>query len=52
MEDSFPPLLAARKAVGDERVHEVYLGFLEEVNEADDGGFSFRGEYLLSTVDL
>jgi SAM-dependent methyltransferase len=52
MEDSFPPLVAARKAVGDERVHEVYLGYLEEVNEADDGGFRFRGEYLLSTVDL
>jgi len=52
MEDSFPPLLAARKAVGDERVHEVYLGFLEEVNEATDGGFRFRGEYLLSVVDV
>jgi SAM-dependent methyltransferase len=51
MEDSFPPLLAARKAVGDERVHEVYLDFLEGVNEADDGGFSFRGEYLVAVVD-
>ena len=52
MEDSFPPLVAARKQVGDERVHETYLGFLEAVNEAGDGGFSFRGEYLISTVDL
>jgi len=52
MEDSFPPLLAARKAVGDDRVHEVYLDFLEEVNEADDGGFSFRGEYLVAVVDV
>ena len=51
MEDSFPPLVAARKAVGDDRVHEVYLGFLEEVNEAADGGFRFRGEYLLSVVE-
>jgi hypothetical protein len=52
MMDSFPPLVAARKAVGDERVQEVYLGFLEDANEAGDGGFSFRGEYLLSTVDV
>jgi ubiquinone/menaquinone biosynthesis C-methylase UbiE len=52
MEDSFPPLLAARKAVGDDRVHEVYLDFLEEVNEADDGGFRFRGEYLISVEEV
>src|SRR3954454_16735976 len=52
MEDSFPPLVAARKQVGDERVHETYLGFLEAANEAGDAGFSFRGEYLISTVDL
>jgi SAM-dependent methyltransferase len=52
MEDSFPPLVAARKAVGDDRVHEVYLGFLEEVNEADDGGFRFAGEYLVSVIDV
>ena len=50
MEDSFPPLLAARERVGDELVHDTYVGWLEEVNEADDGGFRFRGEYLLSTV--
>ena len=52
MEDSFPPLVAARAAVGDDRVHEVYLAFLEDANEAGDGGFSFRGEYLLSVVDV
>jgi SAM-dependent methyltransferase len=52
MEDSFPPLVAARKRAGDEPVHDTYLGFLEEVNEADDGGFRFRGEYLLSVVDV
>jgi len=51
MEDSFPPLVAARQRVGDETVHEAYVAFLEEVNEAGDGGFSFRGEYLLSTLD-
>jgi SAM-dependent methyltransferase len=51
MEDSFPPLLAARKLVGDELVHDTYLGFLEEANEADDGGFRFRGEYLISVID-
>jgi hypothetical protein len=33
-------------------VHDAYLGFLEQVNEADDGGFRFRGEYLLSTIDV
>jgi SAM-dependent methyltransferase len=52
MEDSFPPLVAARKAVGDEPVHDTYLRFLEEVNEAEDGGFRFRGEYLLSIVEI
>jgi ubiquinone/menaquinone biosynthesis C-methylase UbiE len=52
MEDSFPPLVAARKAVGDDKVHETYLAFLEEVNEAGDGGFRFSGEYLLSVVDV
>jgi SAM-dependent methyltransferase len=52
MEDSFPPLVAARKAVGDDRVHEVYMDFLEDANEATDGGFSFRGEYLVSTLDV
>jgi ubiquinone/menaquinone biosynthesis C-methylase UbiE len=52
MEDSFPPLLAARERVGDQQVHDTYVGWLEEVNEADDGGFRFRGEYLISVVDV
>src|SRR5919112_5188014 len=52
MEDSFPPLVAARQRVGHEPVHEAYLGYLEEANEADDGSFRFRGEYLLSTLDV
>ena len=33
-------------------VHDAYLAFLEEANEADDGGFRFRGEYLISVVDV
>jgi SAM-dependent methyltransferase len=52
MENSFPPLVAARARVGDQPVHEAYLSFLEGVNEAGDGGFRFRGEYLISIVDL
>jgi SAM-dependent methyltransferase len=52
MENSFPPLVAARARVGDEVLHEAYLDFLESVDEAADGGFSFRGEYLLSTVEI
>jgi len=52
MEDSFPPLVAARARAGDEAVHEAYVSWLEEVNEADDGGFRFRGDYLLSTLNV
>lgn len=52
MMDSFPPLVAARKAVGDDKVNEAYVGFLEEVNEAGDDGFSFKGEYLISVVEV
>jgi ubiquinone/menaquinone biosynthesis C-methylase UbiE len=52
MEDSFPPLLAARERVGDDAVHDLYLSWLEKVNEADDGGFRFNGEYLIATVDV
>ena len=36
METSFGPLIAAREAVGDV-LHETYLRFLNDVNEADDG---------------
>jgi hypothetical protein len=31
-------------------VHETYLGFLNDVNEADDGTMRFLGEYLLSVT--
>ena len=49
METSFGPLIAAREAVGDV-LHETYLSFLNDVNEADDGTMRFRGEYLVSVV--
>jgi SAM-dependent methyltransferase len=49
MENSFGPLIAAREAVG-EAVHEAYLGYLRDVNEADDGSLRFSGEYLVSVV--
>lgn len=47
MEQSFPPLLAARDQLGGV-VHETYLGYLNDVNEADDGTIRFRGEYLVA----
>jgi SAM-dependent methyltransferase len=50
MESSAPPLVAAREREGHELVHSTYLDFLEWVNDADDGGFRFRGEYLLSVA--
>jgi ubiquinone/menaquinone biosynthesis C-methylase UbiE len=50
MENSFGPLLAARAQLGDEIVHETYLNWLHENNEADDGTMRFRGEYLLSVA--
>jgi ubiquinone/menaquinone biosynthesis C-methylase UbiE len=50
MENSFGPLIAARAQLGDEVVHETYLGWAREVNEADDGTMRFGGEYLVSVV--
>jgi SAM-dependent methyltransferase len=49
MENSFGPLINARELVGD-AVHEAYLRYLHEANEADDGTLRFRGEYLVSVV--
>jgi ubiquinone/menaquinone biosynthesis C-methylase UbiE len=49
MENSFGPLIAAREQVGD-LLHETYLGYLNDANEADDGTLRFRGEYLISVV--
>ena len=31
-------------------VHQTYLGYLHDVNEADDGTMRFRGEYLVSVA--
>jgi SAM-dependent methyltransferase len=49
MENSFGPLINAREQVGD-AVHEAYLGYLKDANEADDGTLRFSGEYLVSVV--
>jgi ubiquinone/menaquinone biosynthesis C-methylase UbiE len=51
MEESFGPLIAAREAVG-ERLHEAYLDYLQQANEADDGTMRFRGEYLIAVVPV
>jgi ubiquinone/menaquinone biosynthesis C-methylase UbiE len=51
MEESFGPLIAARRQVGD-RLHEAYVEYLTRVNEADDGSLRFRGEYLLAVVQV
>jgi SAM-dependent methyltransferase len=50
MENSFGPLINARELVGD-GLHEAYLGYLQEANEADDGTMRFSGEYLVSVVE-
>jgi ubiquinone/menaquinone biosynthesis C-methylase UbiE len=50
MLNSFGPMIAARKALGDELVHETYLDWVNEINEADDGTVRFSGEYLLSVA--
>jgi SAM-dependent methyltransferase len=46
----FPPLVALRADVGDELVRETYLGWVEDVNEADDGTLRYRGEYLVAVT--
>jgi SAM-dependent methyltransferase len=48
MENSFGPLINAREQLGEDVVHETYLGYLNDVNEADDGTLRFLGEYLVS----
>ncbi|MEA2455207.1 MAG: hypothetical protein QOI45_1469 [Thermoleophilaceae bacterium] len=50
MENSFGPLVAAREQLGDGVVHEAYVRWINEVNEADDGTMRFGGEYLVSTA--
>jgi len=46
----FPPLIAVRAQLGDELVRETYLGWVNDVNEADDGTLRYRGEYLVSVT--
>jgi SAM-dependent methyltransferase len=50
MENSFGPLINAREQLGHDEVHETYLGYLNDVNEADDGSMRFSGEYLVSVA--
>ena len=50
MENSFGPLINAREQLGGDLVHETYLGYLNDVNEADDGTLRFLGEYLVSVA--
>jgi SAM-dependent methyltransferase len=52
MENSFGPLINAREQLGDDVVHEAYLGYLNDANERDDGTMRFEGEYLVSVVDV
>jgi len=46
----FPPLIALRAQLGDELGRETYLGWVNDVNEADDGTLRYRGEYLVSVT--
>jgi hypothetical protein len=50
MENSFGPMIAARAQLGDDIVHETVLGWINAVNEADDGTVRFSGEYLVSVA--
>jgi SAM-dependent methyltransferase len=52
MLDSSGPLLNAREmlAAREDELDEAFRAYLEDENEADDGTFRFRGEYLLSVV--
>ena len=52
METSFPPLIAARAELGDALVHETFLGWVNDANEAVDGSLSYRGEYLVALVGM
>jgi ubiquinone/menaquinone biosynthesis C-methylase UbiE len=50
MESSFGPLIAARAQLGDELVHDTYMGWINDSNDANDGTLRFGGEYLVSLV--
>ena len=51
MLSSFPPLIAMRAELGDERVRETYSRWVDDVNEADDGTLRYGGEYLVAVID-
>jgi SAM-dependent methyltransferase len=52
MLESSGPLLNAREMLAEREgeLDEAFRTYLEDENEADDGTFRFRGEYLLSVV--
>jgi SAM-dependent methyltransferase len=52
MLESSGPLLNARELLAEreDELDEAFRAYLEDENEADDGTFRFRGEYLLSVV--
>jgi ubiquinone/menaquinone biosynthesis C-methylase UbiE len=52
MLESFGPLLNARELLGEREAEldEGFRRFLESENLSEDGGLSFRGEYLLAVV--
>jgi SAM-dependent methyltransferase len=52
MLESSGPLLNAREMLAEREgeLDEAFRAYLEDENEADDGTFRFRGEYLLSVV--
>jgi SAM-dependent methyltransferase len=52
METGFPPLIAARAELGDALVHETFLSWLNDANEAGDGSLRYRGEYLVALVGM
>ncbi|MBA3261366.1 MAG: class I SAM-dependent methyltransferase [Thermoleophilaceae bacterium] len=49
MSNSFGPMIAAREQLG-AIVDEVYLDWVREANEADDGTLRYRAEYLLAAA--
>jgi SAM-dependent methyltransferase len=52
MLESSGPLLNAREMLAEreDELDQAFRAYLEDENEADDGTFRFRGEYLLSVV--
>ncbi len=54
-EEALGPMILARQALGEEVWAEVradLISLYEDANEADDGGFRFRAEYLETVVTI